>query len=436
MFTHVDSAKKFAKRLQRLLKESGCEVALTTSQKITARSWQYKDWFHLQNAINHTPNLPDREVIAQLLQQELDTLKAPLNAREILDHLVPDELDVMILHEDGAAFVDFLEAKDLLASGQPALAEFRSGEAHVILKLVRYRTHTPTFLTACLGQTTREDENRINHPLFRKSRNRRAESWFTPDFREYCQKLGFNPDAGRPHYPDNNLADRLIRAAQYALWPSGMALKHIYCFELLIAGLDVLAVDQVRLKADTARNARKFSRWLFQDAPQPRWWHDDSPRDALLEELQAHDLLDACKVAADILLALDDTAPLIVDGFVAPFHLLPSEYGIGCQPSLYGLPGTPEWLSQYSFLQGVALLPDFDPDDLVTLAAYRELKGIGMVRFLNREEAQAYLDGEGRKWINHWPVARVPEGLSAPERRSQPIRRVRTWLHHLWGRAE
>jgi len=434
VFSNIDEAKRFACDLCFGIRKMGCRKPLNLFQDMVARACGFRDFSQMTGIVTEFTS-PSRDVFIPQIRAELASLDSSLDVDAIVKALTPADPVRIVLHKDGSAFASEKKLTAFLASGQPALVEFRLGNHAILVKFYPFRDHLPMFITERIGPEDQEFP-KITHPTYRRIHKQTPASWFTFSLRKYCWKLGFDPDAGRPRYADDDLADQLIRAAHYALWRSDVAQRHVWCFELLIAGLDALATDQSRLKSHTVRDARKFSRWLFQDAPRPRWWHDDSPREALLEELKKHGLLDACKAAADLLLSLDDTAPLVIDGFVAPFHFLPSEYGIGCQPSLYGLPGTPEWLARNGDLEGVALLPDFDPDDLVTLAAYRELKRIGIVRFLNREEAQAYLDGEGREWIDQWPVVRVPEGLTVPVRRAWPSRRARTWFRHLWGRAE
>lgn len=416
MFPNINSAKKFARRLRALLAESGCTVPLMQCQEITAQICQYKDWHHLMRAISHHPNHPERALVQARLEIELAALGAALDAGSLLDHLAPQTDDQMVLHPDGGAFsglaAEHRMLDSLLRSGQPALAEFRRGNLRRIVKMVPFMRHLPVFVSVRLTSEDAPVDGEISQPLYRLTTNRPPESWFSPAYRTLCAKLNFNPDFGRPKYRDKQLADFLIRAAQHAVWPAQINRSHSWALEMLIVALDVISSGGPRAESHKVREGRRYGRYLFHNGSQPNRWRDELPAGELCEQLRQHQLLDAIRTAAGLLLELDVGYPL-ADGFCT-FHFLPSEHGTGCQPSLYGWAGDPSWIENYGDLAGVALRPTFDPDDLVRNAAQAQLERQGVL-FLNPDDAQAYLDEEGSYWANRFGYGQVPDGLSLRE---------------------
>lgn|GEM_PF-7103791 len=425
MFTNLDSAKKFARRLRSQLQDSGCDTPLSVCQEITARICQYKDWHHLMRAISHHPNHPERQIVVALFAIELAALGATLDATAILDHLAPANVDQVILHPNGDAFLDLAGQHhmldSLLRSGQPGLAEFRRGSLRRIVKMVPFMRHLPMFVSVRLAQDDVDGD--IDHPLYRQTTNRLAESWFSPAYRALCGKLGFDPDWERPKYRDDRLADLLICAAQHAVWPVQIARTHVWVQEMLIVALDAIRVGEKRTDSHKVREARRYGRYLFHDGPQPNRWREEPPAEELREQLKECQLLDAIRMAADLVLGLDTSFPL-ADGFCT-FDFLPSEHGTGCQPSLYGWAGDTSWTESYGDLAGIAIRPEIDPDDLIRQAAQIHLEKQG-VRFLNPEEAQAYLDGDGAYWANRYGYGQVPDGFSY---REEPF--VVSWIRRV-----
>lgn len=418
MFSSIDSAKKFAKRLCRALQEAGIETKLSTCHRITAVICQYKDWHHLHTALPHHPHHPNRAIVVERLQKEFVDLGTSLDAETLLNHLVPELPYDLIQHANGTALLERYgqdaHVASLLSDGQPGVIEIRHGNIGVIVKRLTFRSHLPVFVTSRLGDTSGSDRDRINHPVFRQVLNRPPESWFGESYRQLCRTLGFDPDWKRPAYRDDHLADTLIRAAQLIRWPSGLIGRQPSTFEMLLTALDVISTDGRRPAAEKVRYGRRYARYVFHDGPRPQGYGPEPEPGLIVEELTAHQLTEAVGIAVDILLSLDSTTPLDTNSsFCAPFHFLPGEYGVGCQPSLYGWPGEPIWTERYGHLRGVALRPDLDIDDLVALAAMQKLEEQG-VRFFSRAEAQAYLDDEGARWAHRHGYGRVPEGLVLP----------------------
>lgn len=427
MFSVIDSAKEFARALQLYLRSEGAEAKLSACQELTARICQYKNWHHLHKAIGHHPNLPNRSTVAMLLSHELRSIGLPRDGGTVLDELVPASRWELILHPNGAAFERYLHnhrIASLLQEKRPELVEFRCDGQSIIVKLVPWREHLPFWISARLNPSEDNLFERVDHPLFKLTKGDGDISWFHPTFRRLCKRFGIDPDKGRPVYRDDQLADRLIRAAHRMMWPSQVAQHHPALLELLITALDTLSTDR-RPIAGKVQYGRRLARHLFNEASQPGTLSDQPPAETILSDIAAHGLVEPVKEASAVLLSLDHSTPLR-DAYCAAFHFLPSEFGSGYQPSLYGWPGDPEWAEQYGDLQGVALRPALDADQLVELANMRALENQGVI-FLAPDEAQAYLDSEGSDWAHRFGHGRVPHDLAL-----QP--RQRSWVERIFRR--
>jgi len=426
MFSNSDEAKQFACDLRFYARDHQYDLPLNVFQGMTAKSCGLSDFDEMVHV--GTFDAVPKETFLRRLQAQLEEHQLDLAAAEIVEDLAAASPDEMILHPDGSAFAGIEKLQSLINSGQPAIAQFRRGENSILVKVVPLNRHLPIFVSERLGPNGLV---KFNHPLYRQTLNRGPESPFTGSYRKLNKKLGFNPDARRPQYRDDRLADRLICAAQTTLSPADISRRHYWCFDLLIMALDIIS-DGIEIKEHKLRAARQTARFLFHGG-EPGHWGNIPTVEELLNTLVEYSLLDAYREAAELVLNFDPaSAAMSEDCFQAPIHLLPSRYGIGYQPSLYGWPGTDEWIARYGDLAGVAFVPEIDPDNLAVAAAISTFKRLGKIRFLDREEAQAYLDGEGRQWIDYWPVVRIPSGLSAPPRR-EPLTTGKRFLRWLLG---
>lgn len=271
-----------------------------------------------------------------------------------------------------------------LASGTPEMVTFTDGVSTVAVKLLTFGL-CPVLVSMCVaGPEPDMDEFQKKFKLLHRARRLTGYGWDTPAFLVLCEELGLDSSKAKPQFDPqfSALACDLVEWLNKKMLDGSVHINNVAIFTLvtdIASALQVNVSSTVQLSYLPDRIGENMEGLIAQNVPR-------------VKELRS-----ACE---RVIRANPHRSEPMVYTYI---EFLPSSYGPGYKASLYGWVGEHDedgWQTQYSDLHGIALLPSADQlkKRVWVRTCVQKLKRQGVV-FLDRQQSENYLQGEGRYWL-------------------------------------